>query len=106
MSSANSLRIKFSRSGSSILGVPIKTLGGDRIQINDNIYNITPEIHKALSSTTYTGRTMKVESDILMLYNITGDLRYTGRGDRQSNRKTFFTTALPKLVEKKSKQNF
>ena len=57
MSSANSLRIKSSRSGASILGVPIYTLGGDRMQINDNIYDITPEIHEALSSTTYTGKT-------------------------------------------------
>ena len=36
MSSANSLRNKSSRSGASNLGVRINTLGGDRIQINDN----------------------------------------------------------------------
>ena len=46
MSSANSLRIKSSLSGASNLGVPINTLGGDRIQINDNISDVTPEIHK------------------------------------------------------------
>ena len=106
VSSANSLRIKSSRSGASILGVPINTLGGDRIQINDNIYDITPEIHKALSSTTYTGRTKQNEDDILMMYNIKRDSGYTSRGDRQSNRKTFFTTTLPKLVEKIQNKTF
>ena len=106
MSGANSLRIKSSRSGASILGVPINTLGGGRIQINDNICDITPEIHKALSSTTYTGRTMKNEGDILMMYNIVRDLGYTGRGDRQSNRKTFFTITLSKLVEEIQNKSF
>ena len=50
-------------------------------------------------STTYTGRAMKNEDDILMMYNIIKDLGYTGVGDKKSNRKTFFTTTLPKLVE-------
>ena len=31
--------------------------------------------------------------------NIIRDLRYTGIGDRDSKRKTFFTITLPKLVE-------
>ena len=47
MSSANSLKIKPTPSGATILGVPIITLGGDRIQIKDNIYDLTPEIYKA-----------------------------------------------------------
>ena len=37
MSSSNSLKIKPSPSGASILGFSINTLGGDRIQIKDNI---------------------------------------------------------------------
>ena len=36
----------------SILGTPIDTLGGDRIKINDNTYDSTPEIYKASSSTS------------------------------------------------------
>ena len=63
-SSLNSLKIIASPSGPTILGVPINTLGGDRIQIKDNIYNLSPEIYKALSDTGYTGKTMKNESDI------------------------------------------
>ena len=31
--------------------------------------------------------------------NIIRDLGYTGRGDRQSKRKTFFTKTLPKIVD-------
>ena len=55
MSSANSLRIKSSPSGASILGVPTYTLGGDKLRIRDNEYDLTPEKFKALSFTGYTG---------------------------------------------------
>ena len=99
MSSLNSLKILASPSGPTILGVPIYTLGGDRIQIKDNIYDLTPEIYKALSDTGYTGKTMKNENDILMMYNIINDLGYTGIRDRPSKRKKFFTITLPRLVE-------
>ena len=99
MSSANSLRITPTTSGAQILGVPIITLGGDRIQIKDNIYDLTPEIYKALSYTGYTGKNLKNEKDILMLNNIIRDLGYTGIGDNKSKRKTFLTETLPKLVE-------
>ena len=89
MSSLNSLKIIASSSGPTILGVPIYTLGGNRIQIKDNIYDLTPEIYKALSDTGYEGKTMKNENDILMFNNIINDLGYTGRGDRDSKRKFF-----------------
>ena len=42
---------------------------------------------------------MKDEEDILMMYNIIIDLGYTGRGDKSSKRKTFFTITLSKIVE-------
>ena len=99
MSSLNSLKITASSSGPTILEVPIYTLGGDRIQIKDNIYDLTPEIYKALSDTGYTGEKMKNENDILMMYNIINDLGYTGIRDKPSKRKKFFTITLPKLVE-------
>ena len=98
MSSLNSLKIIASPSGPSILGVPLYTLGGDRIQIKDTVYDLTPEIYKALSDTGYTGKNMKNESDILMMHNIIRGLGYTGVGDRDSKRKTFFLKKLPKLV--------
>ena len=106
MSSANSLKIKSSPSGATILGVPIYTLGGDRIQIKDNIYDLTPEIYKALSYTGYDGKTMKNEYDILMINNIMRDLGYTGIGDHKSFRKTFLTEKLPKLVEEIQNRTF
>ena len=99
MSSANSLKIIATPSGPTILGVPIFTLGGDRIQIKDNVYDLTPEIYKALSYTGYEGKTMKNENDILMFNNIIRDLGYTGIGDIKSKRKKFLTEELPKLVE-------
>ena len=46
MSSANSLSIKTSPFGASILGVPIYTLGGDELRRRDNDYELTPEIYK------------------------------------------------------------
>ena len=38
--------------------------------------------------------------------NIVRELRYTGVGDRDSKRKTFFTKTLPKLVEEIHKKTF
>ena len=45
MSCPNSLKIKPSSSGATILGVPIYTLGGDKLRILDNVYGLTPEIY-------------------------------------------------------------
>ena len=106
MSSANSLKIKSTPSGATISWVPINTLGGDRIQIKDNIYDLTPEIYKALAYTGYDGKSMKKENDILMLNIIIRDLEYTGIGDNKSKRKTFPTETLPKLVEEIQNRTF
>ena len=65
----------------------------------DNIYDLTPEIYKALSYTGYTGNIMKNKADIIMLNNIENDLGCTGPGDYPSKRKTFFTKTLPRLIE-------
>ena len=85
-------------SRASILGIPIYTLGAEKIQINDNIHDLNTEIYKALSSTSCTGKTMKNDSDILMMNNIIKDLGYTGLCDRKSYRRTFFTKSLTKLI--------
>ena len=106
MSSANSLKIKYTPSGATILGVPINTLGGDRIQIKDNIYDLTPEIYKAVSYTGYSRKTMKNKNDILMLNKIIRDLEYTGIADYTSKRKIFLTITLRKLVEEIQKKTF
>ena len=99
MSSLNSLKIKPPPSSATILGVPIYTLGVDKLRKRDNVYELTPEIYKALSHTGYTGKNMKNENDILMIYSIINDLGYTGIGDKPSKRKKIFTITLPNLVE-------
>ena len=107
MNSHNSLKIiqdEFRQA--KILGVAIQISGADTIKINEKIYVSTPEICKALSSTSYTGKTMKNEHDILMMNNIIGDLGYTGVGDKKWNRKTFFTKILPMIVDDIQKKTF
>ena len=100
MNSRNSLKTTQDESGrANILGLPIQISEGDTMKKNENVYELTPEIYKALTYTTYTGNTMKDENDILMMYDIIGDLGYNGTGDRDSKRKIFFTKKLPKLVE-------
>ena len=90
MTGSNSLRIKAPPSGPTFLGVPIYTLGGDKLRMRDNDYELTPEVYKALSYIGYTGTIMKKVKDILMMNNIIKDLGYTGIGDEKSNRKLFF----------------
>ena len=108
MSSKNSSKIdQHERTGGASLGgIPVLIFGGDSMKIKDNIYEITPEIHKALSSTGYTGETMKSENDTLMMNNVLRDVNYTGIRDRTSNRKTFFTTELPRRVNESQNKRF
>ena len=92
--------------GASINGTPVLIIGGDSMKIKDNVYEMTPEIHKALSPTGYTGETMKSENDISMMNNILGDVNHTGIRDRTLNRKTFFTIQLPKKVNEIQNKTF
>ena len=79
----------------SILGIPIKFLGGDKILVNDiNIYEFNSEIHKALSNSSYTGKSMKNENKRRNLYNFLTDIGYSGVFDDKSNRKKFFTRLI------------
>ena len=98
MSSKNSLKVDQDErtGGASINGIPLLIFGGNSMKTKDNVYEITPEIHKALSSTGYTGKTMKSENDILMMNIILRDVKYTSLRDRTSNTKTFITVELPK----------
>ena len=95
MSSCNSLKIKPFPFGATIFGVSTYTLGGGKLRIRDDEYELTPEVYKALSYTEYTGKTMKNENDNLRMNKIMNDLGYTGVGDRDSKRKTFLTKTLP-----------
>ena len=51
ISSRNSVKIKPFPSGATILIVPTYTLGGDKLRIRDSVYELPPEIYKALSCT-------------------------------------------------------
>ena len=95
MKSHYSLRIEQDDSGkATILGVPKYTLGGDKIRKIENEYESTPETHKALSSTGYNGKSMKKDTDILMMNNIKNYLCYTGYGDKFSLKKQIYLKKL------------
>ena len=67
--------------------------------MNDNIDSLILEINKVLSSTSYTGKSMKNTNDILMMNSIQNDLKYTSVGDKSSKRKSFLTITLPIFVD-------
>ena len=105
MSSKKSLKIDQDQKtgGASINGVTVLILGGNSWKIGGNIYEITPEIHKANSSTFYTGESMKIENDILILNIILRDVKNTGVGDRTSNRKNYLWNFPKQLTKFKTK---
>ena len=60
MNSRNSLKLIQDGMGrAAILDVPIQVSEGDTVKINENIYELTPEVYKALSNPLYTGNTMR-----------------------------------------------
>ena len=78
-----------------ILGIPIKSLGGDKVLINNNrVHDLSTEMHKALSSSSYTGKSMKNKEDQLKLYNFLTDLGYTKIRGKQTSQMKFFTKLL------------
>ena len=83
----------------SINGIPIKSLGGDEILVNnDKVYDLSTEMHKALSNSTYTGKSMKNKEDQLKLYNFLSDVGYTKiRGRNQTSQTKFFNRLLNKF---------
>ena len=88
ISSKKSLKIDEDESGAaSIKKIPIQSVGGDSWKIKDNIYKLIPEIHEALSSTRYTGKSMMDDGDTLTLFIILRDIEYRIDGDRHRKRK-------------------
>ena len=99
MNSKNSLNlIQDDSRKASILAITVNTLGGGTKQIKVIIYTLFPEIFKALSSTSYTGKFMKNEKVTSMMNIIKNGLNYTGVGDKSSRKKSFSTITFPKLV--------
>ena len=107
MNSRNSLKITQDESGrANILGVPIQISESDTLKRKEKIYELTPEIYKALTYATNDGKSKKNETDILMMYNSIRDLGYSEIEDRDSKRKIFFTKKLPKLAEEIQNRTF
>ena len=77
--------------------VPIRTMGGVVMKIADNEYDSNPEIHKVLSSTGCTGKTMKKDSDIFLITTIKSGLIYTSIGEKPSKPKKIFQIDSRKL---------
>ena len=93
--SDDSLKIIKDKDGNmSILNKQIKFIGGDRLQLNNNIYEFSPEINKALSNKNYTGKSMKNDDDQRTLYNFLRDIGYNGLGDKKTNQKKIFTKLI------------
>ena len=93
--SSSSLKLNTGKNNNlSILGTPLKSLGGDRAQVYDNIYEFTPQIHKALSNPSYTGKSMRDENDRRNLYNFLTDIGYNGLSDEQTNQKILLTKLI------------
>ena len=65
MTSSISISIKSTPSGLTSNSVPFHTVGTNTIKINDIFIDITDQIHKGLSSTSYNGKIMKKDSDFL-----------------------------------------
>ena len=95
MNSLNLLRIE---QVNSCRATPIYTLGGDKSKINETFYELTDAIYKALSSFSYTGRTLKELSDFLILYKKKIVKGCTEFGDKNGKRKTFHLVGLPEKV--------
>ena len=86
-------------------GVSIYTLGGDDIRIKENTYTLTPGKHKALSSSSYSGKTMKDDNDILTFKKILEDIGYTGKSDKKWKRKEINFSELIKKVDEIDNRN-
>ena len=74
----------------SFLGIPIRSVGGDKIQVYDIIYELTPEIHKASSNSSYTGKSTKNEDDRKTFHSFLVDIGYNGQHEEKTNQKNFF----------------
>ena len=64
-------------------------VGGDILKIIENVFELTPEIQKVLSSSACAGKSIKNDSDFLIFDTNIKDLVYRGNGDESSNRNFF-----------------
>ena len=80
-----SLKVDQSASGHpNILSLPIQILVTNTLKIGDNFQKLTDERFKTLSSTGYSGTSIK-KSDIPTLSNLFDDCLYSGIGRKKIN---------------------
>ena len=65
----------------SILGIPVRKMGVDKIKIGGNDIELSDELYEALFSKEYTGISVRNDTDVLMFNKIIIDRGYTGIGD-------------------------
>ena len=97
-SKMNSLILLRIEQANSSRATPIYTLGGYKSKINETVYELTDAIYKALSSFSYSGRTLREVSDFLMWYKNKKVKGCKGLGDGNWKRKTFLLVRLPEKV--------
>ena len=68
----------------------------------DTEHELTPELYKALSLTGYPGKSMKKDSDVLLMNGIKNNLGYKSIGDKSSKQKTFLLTIFLKELQKQN----
>ena len=105
---SSSLELNYDINGNfSILDTNIIPLGGDKIQIQDNIYELNPELHNALSKPSYTGSSMKNVDDRKTFYNFLTDVGYTGTGDDKTSQSKYFRKLIKQYrnIKKKEPKN-
>ena len=70
------------------------------MNLKDNVSEITPEMHRVLSATKFTGKTMKKDTNFIPWYKFWKKAGCTGDGDRPSKQKTCCLVDLSKKVAK------
>ena len=77
----------------------INPVGGNDMKIGENIYEITPEIQKALTNTSYNFDKMS-DKDILIFARILDEIKYKPDDDNKSKRRDYIKTKLLLRVQK------
>ena len=87
--------VKYNRNRAMINCVFIKGLRGNDLKIGGNIYELTPEVQKALIETNYEFDEMS-DNDILTF--ILYEINYDPKTDRKSKRREYIRNELPSQV--------
>ena len=104
----NALKLVKDEEGNlTILNTPIKSLGDNKLLVNNNrVYDLSSEMHKALSNSTYTGKSMRDRNDQLKLYNFLTDIGYRKQRGKQSSQMKFFTRLLNQFGNIKKENSY